>query len=139
MISGTIESRVKISEDTFILKRRRNYTFFKKYPFLLERKRNHIEYLHCIQKYSMHCKARLIIKRFKNGDDRFTQLKDHNHELKAGIFMKSMFEIFSIPKTNIFILFLFQTPSQSITFNTKVIYFSSITKRMKKLIGDVLK
>lgn len=78
---------MKISKDTFILKRHRNYTYHNEFPFLLERKRNHIEYFHCIQKYSMHCKARLTIKRFKNGDDQYTQQKEHNHDLKSGIFM----------------------------------------------------
>lgn len=83
--SDTIETRVRISDDTFILKRKRNYTYYKQFPFLLERKRNHIEYFHCIQKYSTHCRARLTIKRFKIGDDHFSQQKEHNHDLKSGI------------------------------------------------------
>lgn len=83
-ISGANESRTRISDDTFILKRHRNYTYFKKFPFLMERKRNNIEYFHCIQKNATKCKARLVIKRFNNGENQFTQLKEHNHSLKAG-------------------------------------------------------
>lgn len=79
-----IESRVQLSDETFMLKRKRNYTYFKGFPFLLERKRNHIEYFHCIQRYASQCKARLVIKRFSDGNDRIMQLKEHNHELKAG-------------------------------------------------------
>lgn len=84
-----IENCVKITDDTFILTRRRNYTYFKLYPYLLERKQNHIEYYHCNQRYAMNCKARLIIKRFKGGQNRYIQLKDHTHELKSGIFFQS--------------------------------------------------
>lgn len=83
----------RLSDDTFVLKRPRNYTYYKEFPFLLERKRNDKEYFHCSQRDSFKCKARLVINRFKHGDDQITQLKEHNHELilKRGIF-KSIFE-----------------------------------------------
>lgn len=85
LLSGGMDSRVRISDETFILQRKRNYTYFNEFPFLLERKRNHIEYFHCIQKYATNCKARLTIKRFKNGEDQFIQLQEHNHVSKSGI------------------------------------------------------
>lgn len=77
---------MRISEETFILKRNRNYTYHKKFPFLLERKRNHIEYYRCIQRYASKCKARLVIKRFQHGKEQTVQLKEHNHEPSKGTF-----------------------------------------------------
>lgn len=106
-IAGIFESRVRISKDTFILKRHRNYTYHEKFPFLLERKRNHIEYFHCIQKYATHCKARLTIKRFKNGNDQYTQVKEHNHDLKSGIFRDFSFKSIDTAFDWVFFLLIF--------------------------------
>lgn len=85
-ISGAIESRLRISDETFLIKRQRNYTYYKNFPFLMERRRNHIAYFHCIQRYATKCKARLIIKRTSDGENQYTQFKEHNHALKAGTF-----------------------------------------------------
>lgn len=134
-ISGAIESRTRISDETCIIKRHRNYTYFKQFPFLLERKRNHIEYFHCIQRYATKCKARLIIKRFNSGEIQFTQLKEHNHCLKAGMLIH--FEFISRTEAYLFLeIFSFQITNQFCTFNIKDIYFLSITNLVKKPIGD---
>lgn len=98
-ISGAIESRLRISDETFLIKRQRNYTYYKNFPFLMERRRNHIAYFHCIQRYATKCKARLIIKQANDGENQYTQFKEHNHTLKAGTF-----DIFLI---NLFLFFIF--------------------------------
>lgn len=67
-----------------MLKRRRNYIFYQEYPFLMDRKRNNIEYYHCIQNISMNCKARLIIKRDIDVEAQISPIKQHNHTDKTG-------------------------------------------------------
>lgn len=80
---GFVENKVQIGAQTFILERKRNYTYFDEYPFQLERKKSYIEYYHCIHSHQLQCKARLIIRR--QPDPEYTQIKPHNHDKKSGL------------------------------------------------------
>lgn len=134
--SGTIVNR--ISNDTFILKRPRNYTYYKEFPFLLERKRNHIEYFHCIQRKSSKCKARLVIKRFSQGNDQITQLKEHNHELVAGIWWIFTRNSNAFSLTFPIFYYFFQIIDRFFIFNIKDFCFLDTIKRVTKRIGDAV-
>lgn len=148
VLGGDIVSRMRISDDTFILKRNRNYTYHNEFPFLLERKRNHIEYYRCVQRYASKCKARLVIKRHNHGNDQTVQLKEHNHDPSKGTHWYHSIESTQIQnKLNILLICLvffsllfsisFQTANPFCTSSIKAIYFLSITKLVKKPIGVV--
>lgn len=83
-----IVSRTQIANDTFIVKRRRNYTYHKQFPFLLERKRCNITYYRCIQRHNSKCKARLVAKRLDGTRERVDQINEHNHEPATGTIFK---------------------------------------------------
>lgn len=139
---GDIVSRIRISDDTFMLRRNRNYTYHQKFPFLLERKRNHIEYYRCVQRYASKCAARLVIRRSSHGNEQIVQLKEHNHSPNTGNLCVGFIQlaIWNFDSRNVhshsFLwFFFFQTTNRFCTFSIKAICFSSITKPAIKPIG----
>lgn len=84
-VVGELVSRESIGADTFLVKRRRKYVYHNGFPFLLDRKRNHNEYYHCVKNVTEACKARLVMKcDATEAHVQITQIRQHNHADNGG-------------------------------------------------------
>ena len=80
LISGCLKT-IPLGEHTYLIQRRKQYTFYKRFPFVLERVRQNRRYYHCAEYRSTKCRTRLIIAKNDQNQRRITQSKEHNHGL----------------------------------------------------------
>lgn len=79
---------MQIGADTFMLTKQRKYMYYNEFPFILDQKRVNASYYRCLQKFALHCPARLIIKQANDPAPHISLMREHNHSKEIGKFKK---------------------------------------------------